>query len=218
MSIASPPRAERIADPNLAVATGAGGIRRAPRHVLLGLALMVAFALAFTLLAVRADPAVPVLAVARPVAAGATITDADLTVVSVVADAGLPVVPEAERDTVVGRTAAMPLAAGSLLAPAQLGPPQWPAAGESVIAIPVPGGGVPAGLVAGARVSVLVLSTSTAIAEETARVPATVVEVGAPDVTGAVVVSLVLVSADAQRVAAAGGEVSLVLESPDRGR
>lgn len=188
------------------------GPRRAPRHVLVGAALMVAFALLFGVLAFRADPAVPVLAVARPVPAGQTITDSDLRVVRVAPEAGVELFGEAERAAVVGRTARVPLVAGSLLAAGQVGAAAWPGAGESVVAVPVPAGRLPAGLTEGSRVSVLVAGGEEA---EPAGpvVSASVVAVEPATSAGISTVSLLVRSAEAQQVGAAG-EVVLILESP----
>jgi hypothetical protein len=220
--------------------------RLAPRHLLIGLALMVGFAVVFALTALRADPASPVLAVARPVPAGVTITGADLAVVRVVPDRGMEVFTEAERGSVIGQTAAVPLAEGSLLSPGQVGAPDWPPAGWSVIAVTVPGGRLPAGLVAGSQVSVLHTGAQAGAAagegtpapgdaapdtptanptaadsqasNPPAAVAASVVEVATPDLSGTTVVSLLLSTVDAHRVAAAADELAVVLESPARGR
>lgn len=187
--------------------------RRAPRHVLVGLALMVGCGLLFALLALRDEPGVEVLAVREPVAAGQVITETDLQVVRVVPDAGVELVAAEQRGEVVGRTAAVPLAAGGLLSPGQVGPPAWPAAGESVIAVPVVR--APVELTAGSRVTALV--TQPEGAAEPVAVTATVVAVAAPDTSGVQVVSLLLPATQARTLAAAGGEVVLVLEHPGGG-
>lgn len=197
--------------------------RRAPRHVLVGIALIVVFSLSFGLLALRADPATPVLAVARPVAAGQTIIDADLEVVRLVPDAGIDVIPDIERSTVVGHTAVVPLVTGSLLSSDQVGTAAWPPAGEAVIAVPVAEGRLPSGLSTGSRVMVM-----TPTAPQAAGAPgtpagplavsATVVAVEPPTVAGVTTVSLLLPSTQARQVASPAGEVVLVLESPDGGR
>jgi Flp pilus assembly protein CpaB len=181
---------------------------------------MVGFSLLFAALALRADPATPVLMVARPVPAGATITDADLSVVRMVPEAGMGVFTEADWSSVVGRTAAVPLVAGSVLSPAQVGAPDWPPTGESVVAVVFSAGQVPAGVVAGSHVSILLPSVSDGDGAPAAAavVSATVVEVALPDVSGSVVVSLLARAADARLVAAASGDVSLLLENPAGGR
>ena len=193
-------------------------LRRAPRHLLLGLALIVGFSLLFSALALRADPATGVLAVAGPVPAGATISDADLTVVRMVPDAGMEVLTEADRSTVVGRTAAVPLVGGTILSPAHVGAPNWPPPGESVVAVAFASGRVPAGLVAGSRVTVLLTSTPGPASDQGGGAPvavaASVVQVDPPNVSGSVVVSLLLRASDARLVAAAGDEVSVLLENP----
>ena len=192
--------------------------RRTPKYVVGGVTFMLAFALLFVVTALRADPAMPVLAVAEPVAAGQTITSDHLRVVRVVPDSGMQVIPESDLSSVIGRTAAVPLAPGSLLTPGQLGSPQWPPAGESVIAISVAGGRVPAGLVAGSSVTVLAAANAGAGMDGSSGAPvavaASVVEVAPRDVAGATVVSLLLASADARLLASADGAVSIVLDSP----
>jgi hypothetical protein len=197
--------------------------RRAPRHVLVGMGLMAVFALMFAVVALRTDPATPVLAVAQPLAAGQTITEADLEVVRVVPDAGIDLIAESEKSTVVGRTASVPLVAGGLLSPAQVGAAAWPPPGESVIAVPVAAGRLPSGLSTGSRVSVLTPpdgatqvtgQTQTTTTTTAAAVTATVVAVEPPTAAGVSSVSLLLDATQARQVAAAGGEIVLVLESP----
>jgi hypothetical protein len=161
--------------------------------------------------------------VARPVPAGAAISVADLLTVRVVPEAGVGVVTEAQRATVVGRTAAVPLVPGSLLAPGHIGAPAWPAAGESVVGVPVVAGRMPAGVTVGSRVSVLVSTDPAGAPAGPAGLPepagpevvvvGRVVAVEPPGVAGVSTVSLVVAAGEAFRVAG-GGEVVLVLESP----
>jgi hypothetical protein len=198
-------------------AGGVWGRARAPRHVLVGVALMVGFALLFAVTGLRADPAVAVLAVAEPVAAGEVIGETDLRVASVVPDPAVQLVPVSERDSVVGRTAAVPLAQGSLLSPGQVGAVVWPPAGQSVVGVPVATGRLPAGLAPGSTVSVLPAEQpALAGGHGPAVAPAVVVAVEAPNVAGIRVVSLLLGELQARQVAAAG-EVVLLLESPAAG-
>lgn len=60
------------------------------------------------------------LAVARPVAIGSPITEADLATVQLAGGQGLTPVPAAEKGRVLGRYAAVPLVPGSLLTIGQL--------------------------------------------------------------------------------------------------
>jgi len=105
--------------------------------------------------AVLGAHATQVLAVARAVPAGAALTPADLTVVSVHPAAGVATVPAREQAQLAGRTVAVPLTPGTLLSAAELGPPQYPPAGEAVIALPLAAGAFPPQMQAGARVAVL---------------------------------------------------------------
>lgn len=193
--------------------------RRNPVHIVAGALLVVVLALAFMWIQLRSDQTVAVLVVAQPVPAGQVITSADLRVATVVPDAGVRLVATSQADTVVGRTAAVPLVAGALLSPDQVGPAAWPAAGEAVVALPLKPGRIPAGIAPGARVRVLTVTTDGGAATSADRgqagVVATVVEVSREqvDASGTVVVSLLLNGADAG-VAAAGGEATLVLLGP----
>jgi hypothetical protein len=212
-------RGTRAAHPDRpATATGGLRPRRSTPHMLLGAVLVLVCGLAFAVTALRVDPRTPVLAVAGPVAAGQVLTDADLTVVRIVPDPGLGVLREAQRTSVVGRTVRMPLAAHSLLSEDVLGPAAWPQRGESVIAVSVKAGRIPTGVTAGAQVLVLVVPTSSTTGATTTgqadplRAPATVVSVAPADSSGASVVSLLMSSADAVRIAGAAGEVALVVQ------
>ena len=188
-------------------------------RVLFGVLLVLGFALAGAVLANRIDTRSPVLAVAHALNAGQTIIDADLTVVRVAADTTVATTPAAQRTAVVGRTATMPLTAGSLLTPAQVGAPVWPPAGQSAIALQVKAGHAPGGLAAGAHVTVLVVPTSSGTTTQTSTsqavqpptADATVVSIRpVGDQSGASVVTLLLTASDALRIAAASGEPVLV--------
>jgi hypothetical protein len=190
------------------------------RRVLLAVGLVLACALAGVVVAQRVDTRVPVLAAAHAISAGQTVTAADVTTVKVAVEAGVATVPAAQLSTVVGRVAAVPLVAGTLLSPAQFGGPVWPGAGEAVIAVPVKPGRLPSGLPAGAQVTVLVVPSGTPGGvtgggqggqPQVEKATATVVSVEpAADQSGTTVVTLVLSAGDATRVAAASGDVALV--------
>jgi len=189
-------------------------------RVLLGVLLVLCLALAGVVVARRVDARVAVLAAAHAIGAGQTLGAGDVVTVLVAADAGLATVPAAQASSVVGRVVAVPLAAGTLLAPNQFGGPVWPGAGEAVIAVPVKAGRLPSGLAAGAHVSVLVLPSGTpgttagagsggqAVVDSAAAVVVSVQATG--DQSGTTVVTLVLGVGDATRVASGGGDVVLV--------
>ncbi|WP_239152990.1 SAF domain-containing protein [Virgisporangium aurantiacum] len=184
--------------------------------VLVGAVLILGFALAGTVVADRIDRRVPVLAAARAINAGQIIGDADVTVVRVAAEARVATVPASHVSSVKGRAAAVPLAAGSLLAPGQIGEPAWPPAGQAVIAVAVKAGHAPSSLVRGARVSVLVVSANAGAAPagavgQVVQAAGVVVSIEtAVDQSGLTVVTLLLAEPDATRVASAAGDVSLV--------
>ena len=90
--------------------------------VLGGVLLIVGCALAFGLVADRLSDRQPVLVLARPVDRGTVLTDADVTVARVAADAGVQVTPQSARSEVVGRTLLTPLPAGAVLTPKLVGP------------------------------------------------------------------------------------------------
>lgn len=186
-------------------------------RVLLGALLILGLALAGAVVANRVDTRVPVLAAAHDIAAGQTITDADLAVVRIAAESGVATLPDTERATVAGRTASLPIAAGTLLHQALLGDVAWPAAGQSVVAVGVKPGHAPAGLAAGARVTVLIVPTAGASGGGQGSVgpvvqaQGTVVAVEqAADQSGQQVVSLLLPGADATTVASTVGDASLI--------
>ncbi len=191
-------------------------------RLLLAVGLVLACALAGVIVAQRVDVRVPVLAAARAISAGQTVTAADVTTVKVAVESGVATVPASQLSTVVGRVAAVPLVTGTLLSPAQFSGPVWPGSGEAVIAVPVKPGRLPAGLPAGAQVTVLVVPTGTPGGvtssgggsggqPQVEKATATVVAVeAAADQSGTTVVTLVLSAADATRLASASGDVALV--------
>jgi hypothetical protein len=183
---------------------------------LLGGALLVVLgAVAFGVIGLRVDPGVDVIAMARPVTAGTPLSADDLRVVHIVPDQSLRVVRASERATVVGRTAAVPLAAGALLTSDQLGTVTDPPPGQAVIAVGVKTGRAPSGLAPGASVLVVVV-TQGGNAAETPQAPAIVRAVDLTDSSGITVVSLQMSAESAVRIASATGDVALVLQNPGR--
>jgi SAF domain-containing protein len=190
----------------------------APR-VLLGSVLVVALAITGAMVGRGVDRRVPVLMVARAVAAGQIIADGDVAVVRVAVDGGVSTVPASRRSTVVGRIAAVPLMEGSLLTLGEVGAVVWPPQGQALAAVAVKPGHAPAGLSAGMHVMVLVvpLASSTTgggasgSTGSVVQAPGVVVTVGAAaDQSGMTVVSLLLGSTDATTVVSATGDVSLI--------
>jgi hypothetical protein len=200
-----------------AVVTDVGRTRRRWSPLVGGLLLVMLCASVFAVVQLSNDDRMQVLAVARPVAAGQVISAEDLRPVLVAADPSVPLVAATSVTSVVGRTASVPLAAGTLLAPSQLGPPSWPAAGQAVVAVLLKPGRAPAGLAAGSRVRIVTVApdstTSTDVLPAApVSVPAVVTGVSeGVDGAGTSVVSLQLAQDDAARIAGAGLELALVL-------
>jgi hypothetical protein len=199
--------------------------QRSGRRVLLGVVLVLLTVVVFWQVDLRAHAGESFLAVVRPVATGEVIADADLDVVRVADTSGLALLRADQRGEVVGRTAAVPLAAGSLLSSGQVGPSAWPPAGQAVIALPVKPGRAPAGLTAGSRVVVLVVPPANVAqgtgaasgASGTRRAVATVVSVTAgADQAGGQLVTVLLAADAAEAVASAPGDASVVQLGPGR--
>jgi hypothetical protein len=199
--------------------------RRLP-YLAVGGLLVVVCVLSYAYLAVRLGDRVPVLAVARPVAAGQVFTAADLTQLPAADDPATGLIPASQASQVVGRTAVVPLLAGTLLTRSLVGDAAYPPAGQVVASLALKPGQYPQGLAVGAHVSVFVTvpPNSAPSSAPSSTAPAT-----APDQLGAVVVgvdlggdgqgntvvTLLLAGTDAGRLAGAGStNVVLMQTSP----
>jgi Flp pilus assembly protein CpaB len=142
--------------------------RRLPVGHLLGGLLLIAICVLLSLQVYgRIDKRTPVLAAARDVPAGQQLSAADLRQVMISADGGVQYLAAADLDMVVGRPAAVPLKAGQLIAPAQLGDSAWPPPGQALIAVGVDEAHLPGGLTAGAQISVVTAPTGSQPATST---------------------------------------------------
>lgn len=98
----------------------------------------------------------PVLSVVRPVAAGEVIEARDLGVVRIGVGDAVQVLPAGQQEAVVGRRAVVPLVAGQLLAPAEVGEAAaFPPEGRALVVVGVEPGMLPAGLAAGQPVAMM---------------------------------------------------------------
>ncbi len=159
----------------------------------------------------------PVLAVARPVAAGQTIVDADLAVVRVSADRSVKTVPASHKASVLRQVAQMPLVPGALLAPDHLADRLPVPPGSNLVPASLKPGHFPPGLQAGERVGLVLLpgtedSPSDVGDEVSTPVKATVAHVEEPDSTGTTAVSLAVLPEMVAAVAraAADGRLTVV--------
>ena len=138
------------------------GRRRQLPLVVVGVLLVLGCALAFTDASLHLGSREEVLVVARPIAAGQVVTSGDLRSARLSTGSGLPTVPASDEGSVVGRPAAVPLAAGSLLTTSEVGSASPVGSGSDVVAVGLKAGAYPPDLAPGDRVQVVpVTSTST---------------------------------------------------------
>lgn len=162
-----------------------------------------------------------VLAIARDVPAGQALTDADLTVAEVSADAALTPVPAANKASIVGKRPAVDLRKGGLLTTSQLSAGTGLGDNKQQVGVQVKRGQAPAGTLApGDKVLAV---TTPAQGEQTgdqdvetppSTIKGVVVGVSRPDASGTVVVNLAVYPSDGPLLAtrAAQGHIALVRE------
>jgi hypothetical protein len=203
--------------------------RRSLPWLLLGILLVAGSALAFAVTSSRLSSRQPVLALAQDVPAGHVLESGDLSVVNVGADATLGLIPASSESSVLGRPAAMPLVAGSLLTDAELGGGVTPPFGTAVVGVALKSGQFPPEIAPGDHVLVVMAggdgltvgAAGRAAARTVEPISAMVVGVHAASVdsSAASVVSLQLAEGSAPSVAlgSAQGTVSLILVSGEGG-
>jgi hypothetical protein len=195
---------------------GSPGRRRQAPLVVVGVLLVVGCALGFADASASLASHEDVLVVEEPLAAGQVLTGSDLRAVRVSTGTGLAVITAADEQSVVGRAVAVPLVAGTLLSPGELGAASSLASGTDVVAVGLRAGLFPPGLAAGDRVQVVPVLTSSSSTQTVSGSPVDAVVVGvapAPvDSNGDTVFSLQVGRSDADEVASlsAAGEASLI--------
>lgn len=205
---------------------GPKGLRRMARPlarqrrlttVMAGLALLITCAVGVIGLVAAVNAKVAVLAVARDVPYGTTLTEQDIATAKISDDPALSPISADDIDSIVGKVARTELAAGSLLTRDQLVDELKPAAGTQAVSLPLRADQYPAqGL--RPRDSVLVVTTPQADGDPSAvepdQIPATVVAVGSASETGDRVVDVLVGSDSGPKLAAwaATGRIGLVLE------
>jgi predicted RecA/RadA family phage recombinase len=192
--------------------TTAGVTARNRTRMLVGALIALGSAFAAAVLYADAGERRPVLALAEPVAAGQVIEDDDLREVMVAVDGQLAVVDADDRASVVGRTAAVPLAAGALLTPDQLGDERLLDPADAVFGALLAEGTYPAELRAGDRV--LLYELPGAAGDDTevpGAVTGTVVALQAAETPGAVDATIGVAAGDAGEMAVAAGQDRLIV-------
>ena len=196
--------------------------------IALGILLVVGCAIGFSSAWLRAGGHQQVLVVATNVSAGHILTSTDLRTVQLSTGNGLSPIPASEASVVIGHPVALPLASGSLLTEADLGPSALPPSGRAVVGLALKSGQYPPEIEAGAKVLVVISSgsgsqgSSTATSSTTdAPIQAIVigVELAPANSSDAVVVSVQVAEGSGAAVAAAGsaGSVTLVIVSSGSG-
>lgn len=183
-----------------------------------GVVLMAGFGVVSASLQINAGDRDLVLAVGRPVAAGAVIADADVRAVRISADPTLQPVPAAERGKVVGQTAAVQLVPGSLLTRFQLGTASGADVGKVVLGLSLKPGQAPDGLRPGTRVTVVATGTAAALAAGGSPAGATgagVTSAGAQDPRGAILVREATVSSVSEERNSDNVTVSVMLSEAE---
>lgn len=128
--------------------------RRSVPLAVAGVLLVLVCALVSASMWEQAGDRQPVLALARPVAAGSVITAGDLEIVRVSAAGQLSLVPASRQDSVVGSAAAESMSAGSLLTGSDVGAPPS-ASGQARLGVALKPGQYPPDLSPGQEADVL---------------------------------------------------------------
>ena len=192
--------------------------RRRPALLALAVSMVVLGALGAAYLATSLGQTSPVIAIAREVPWGQTLTAADLVEARISADPALEPIPYVDRDQVIGLVAATTLAPGSLLTRDALTDQRLPAPGQQLVGVGVSAVQLPAtALRPGDDVLLVPVAAGSAPAGNEAGAPgvvdATVVRTGTPGTDGLRVVDVLVAAADGPDVAAraAAGLVAIVV-------
>jgi hypothetical protein len=181
---------------------GVSGRTRNPGRLALAVLLVVGGGLVFVSLYRSHGRQVPVLVMARDVAAGQPIVDADLGLADVSAS-GVEMIPASERATMsTGKVAQVSLRKGSLLVRGQLGTTAPGAAGTGLVVVTLPADSVPAGMRAEMPVRVV---------SGTATYDATVQDVRAPGASTSNYAVTVRMKVEEAALVAVAKDVRLVL-------
>ena len=224
MSITTPPA--RVATNGSNGKSATHVVRTRQRNVplgIIGVLIVLGSALGGLLWSRTTTPRTDVLVAARDIPAGRQLSDSDLRVVHLSTDGLVASITVAQRSTVIGQMAAVPIPAGALLAPSEFGRDAGLADDEAVVGVVLAPGAAPtADLRGGDRVAVIEAdksSSTTSPAAGSGTSVITTANVYAVDRGGSssgTFVSLRVPASLAARVAAAaaGDRIRLVLLSP----
>ncbi|MFJ4576846.1 SAF domain-containing protein [Streptomyces sp. NPDC088846] len=216
------PRAASPARPDIPITTTAP-VKRERRWSVAALCVVLAVVagLGAAAAVTSASDRTQVLAVARDVPAGQALTDGDLVVAEVSADAHLSPVPASDRAGLVGKRPAVDLRKGGLLTASQLSAGSGLGDDKQQVGVQVKRGQAPAGALAPGD-KVLAVTTPAAGDQADAKgaeappssINGFVVSVSRPDASGTIVVNLAVSPTDGPLLAtrASTGRIALVRE------
>ena len=192
--------------------------RRRPALLALAIVMIVLGALGAAYLATSLGQTSSVIAVARPVPWGQTITAADLAEARITADPALAPIAYADRDQVIGKSAATDLVPGSLLTRAAVTDERLPPPGQHLVGVGVSAAQLPTTpLRPGDDVLLVPLAPGGAAPEAAATTPsaveATVLRSGESGTDGRRVVDVLVDAAEGPDLAAraAAGLIAIVV-------
>lgn len=196
-------------------------LRRRPALLVLGLCLTALGGVMSAWLYAATSNTVTIVAVAAPVQRGQLLTADMLTTASIVNDPRLDTVPGEELTSLVGRRAALDLAAGGVVTTSSVTDAVVPGQGESVVGVTLTRAQLPSEpLVAG---DVVRLVATPRAQDDTPTQPPAVIEAvvqatTSVEETGEIIVDVLLPDASAPALAAqaATGRIALVLDSRAR--
>jgi hypothetical protein len=191
--------------------------RRMKPLIAAGVILAVVFGVGFAVATLSTDHRSSVLVVTRDVPAGTQLTGADLQSVKDSAGDGVATIPASQETAIIGQVAAVPLSAGSLLNPADVGTSAaWPPPGRALAGVALKPGTYPPQLDAGARVAVSLTNPNAANSSSSSSAATTVtgtvisVTPNTASANGGVLISLLLSQDAALAVdAASSGQVAV---------
>ncbi len=217
----TPPKASSEGAVPVAPVVGSVKLRRRPVYIIASVAALLLGALAGVWLWTSATSTVEVVVARTTVHRGSVITAADIAVVRVNVDPTVVTVPASQASSLVGKRAALDIATGGLLTPADVATTLVPGKGMTVVGLALGKGMLPAiPMQAGDLVRVVQTPGSQGQVSDgvPVTIPATVVGVSQSADGQAMLVDLLVSSDQAPDLAsrAATGKVAVVLDSRER--
>lgn len=191
------------------------GRRISRAAVSLAVVLVVLGGLAVTGVVLMARGGASYLVLTKPVAFGDAISEDDLTTVTLPSDSALDAIPASEKDKVIGRFAAYPLAAKSVLTRAQVASGPIPGPGKQVVSVTLKSDQAPAAKLESGIPVMLVRKPDTGSSADQAAplspVAGKVRTVRELEYGGGVVVDVIVSASDGPAMAAAAADSKVAL-------